>query len=115
MRDMEDPMRAPAHTMGASGPTLNPKADVRSDMNKTGKRWMALEGRRSMGAEEKAWTKSATVNVAPNAEESNPRSKPPKVIMPVMKYDALRDPNFIRRKAGKSFHRMDRLIPSSLP
>eukprot|EP00585_Thalassiosira_rotula_P015675 CAMPEP_0196183780 /NCGR_PEP_ID=MMETSP0911-20130528/32459_1 /TAXON_ID=49265 /ORGANISM="Thalassiosira rotula, Strain GSO102" /LENGTH=81 /DNA_ID=CAMNT_0041453785 /DNA_START=9 /DNA_END=250 /DNA_ORIENTATION=+ len=81
--------------MGASGPTLNPKAEVRSDISKTGKRWMALEGRRSMGAEEKAWTKSATVNVVPNMEESTPRSRPPKVITPIMKYDAFRDPSFV--------------------
>ena len=68
-----------------SGPTLNPKVDVTKDNKRRGKRCTVLDGSASIGAEENADTKSATVNVEWNFEERIPIIRPPRVHTPVIK------------------------------
>ena len=72
--------------MGASGPTLKPNVLVTNDSNKSGNKYVLLDGRDLLPLPEKMATKSATVKVDElNSEDKIPISNPPQVQSPVMK------------------------------
>jgi hypothetical protein len=86
-REIEAPTKPPAHTIGASGPTLKPKVDVTKDKRRRGNSEERLLGRlsASAGTEENADTKSATEKLARNFDDKIPVRRPPSVQVPVMK------------------------------
>lgn len=111
----EDPSRAPAHTMGASGPTENPKLDVTSDSSRSGIKWTRLSGRALAGAFEKEATKSATVNVDENLDDKSPMRIPPTVHVAVIKCVGLRDSNCFKSRLGARCQTVLTQTPNTFP
>ena len=83
---IDKPIRPPAHTIGASGPTLKPKVDVTSDkinrLGNAGSSAGSLET--SLFFPESAATNSATVCDGFNIDDKIPISNPPRLMVQSM-------------------------------
>ena len=97
------PTKPPAHTIGASGPTLNPKDDVTKLSNRRGPKCSFVLGRVWAGKDDNAETKSATANVDPSLVDNNPMINPPIPQILVITYVGLRLPNSFITRLGKVF------------
>mmetsp|Transcript_13906 Transcript_13906/g.30546 ORF Transcript_13906/g.30546 Transcript_13906/m.30546 type:complete len:261 (-) Transcript_13906:267-1049(-) len=116
-----EPISAPAHTIGPSGPTLNPNIEVTRLSNSTGPMTSLVRGRLRVhgpGVDENISTKSATVKAeSPHLDAMVPTKIPPRVTVAAMKTLEFHTPSpkSTARAAGMEVHKVCTHFPRIFP